>query len=273
MKIKFYYTLILCLSINFCFSQKGNVYNSNYKVTYKLTYQKDSTDAESTASALFVLLIGKNMSLFQSKNSRFNDSLVHAISNKFPNSSDIADMQTAVSLALNSKKYTRFDFKIWKTQQEIVTMDKVFTDEFVYKEKPEIQWQLSNEKKQINGFQCQKATCYFSGRNYTAWFTYEIPIAEGPYKFSGLPGLIVEISDDRNHYVFEMIGFKEHNEDFLMDIEGIPTVEKSEFFKAKENFKKSFVSQLRAKGVILRNSRSVEKRVQNSRNNSIEIHF
>jgi GLPGLI family protein len=79
-----------------------------------------------------------------------------------------------------------------------------------YKETFPIQlnWQLSNERKRILSYNCQKATCAFRGRNYTAWFTSEIPIPNGPYKFEGLPGLILQISDDKNHYVFSCIGIQ-----------------------------------------------------------------
>jgi len=70
----------------------------------------------------------------------------------------------------------------------------------------DFKWQLSNEHKRILIYDCQKATCTFRGRNYIAWFTSEIPIQNGPYKFGGLPGLILQISDDKDHYVFTCIG-------------------------------------------------------------------
>lgn len=57
-------------------------------------------------------------------------------------------------------------------------------------------WDIKNEMKNIGGFECQQATTFFRGRNYTAWFTHEIPVDFGPMKFGGLPGLILEIYDD-----------------------------------------------------------------------------
>lgn len=39
----------------------------------------------------------------------------------------------------------------------------------------------------------QKATCDFAGRKWIAWFTTEIPIQDGPYKFYGLPCAYCEI--------------------------------------------------------------------------------
>jgi GLPGLI family protein len=57
-------------------------------------------------------------------------------------------------------------------------------------------WELHTETKKIGNFNCQKATITFRGRNYTAWFTNEIPVRYGPWKFQGLSGLILEVYDD-----------------------------------------------------------------------------
>lgn len=66
-------------------------------------------------------------------------------------------------------------------------------------------WKLTNEKKQVNSLNLQKATTTWGGRNWTAWFSPDIPFQEGPYKFHGLPGLIVELYDDKNNYKFELV--------------------------------------------------------------------
>jgi GLPGLI family protein len=65
-----------------------------------------------------------------------------------------------------------------------------------------IAWQISNDVKNINSYRCNKATCHFHGRNYTAWFTLDIPCQWGPYKLQGLPGAILEAYDDRNEVSF-----------------------------------------------------------------------
>lgn len=57
-------------------------------------------------------------------------------------------------------------------------------------------WQLHKEVKQVLGYKCQKATTNYRGRSYTAYFTTEIPINDGPWKFYGLPGLILEVASD-----------------------------------------------------------------------------
>lgn len=66
---------------------------------------------------------------------------------------------------------------------------------------PKFNWKLSNESKLIGTFLCKKATAFFRGRNYTAWYTNKIPVPFGPWKLNGLPGLILEAYDtDKNVY-------------------------------------------------------------------------
>lgn len=66
-------------------------------------------------------------------------------------------------------------------------------------------WKLTDEKKKLRDFNLQKATATWEGRNWIAWFTADIAFQEGPYKFHGLPGLIVELYDDKRNYKFELV--------------------------------------------------------------------
>lgn len=68
-----------------------------------------------------------------------------------------------------------------------------------------INWQLTSETKEVSGYNLQKATADFGGRHWTAWFTKDIPISEGPYKFTGLPGLIFQINDDKGNFNFGLV--------------------------------------------------------------------
>ena len=74
-------------------------------------------------------------------------------------------------------------------------------------EKPE--WIITDETKEIIGYQCFKATTNYRGRVWTAWFTPEIPLQDGPWKLCGLPGLILEAEDNHNEYHFVANGLKQ----------------------------------------------------------------
>ena len=75
---------------------------------------------------------------------------------------------------------------------------------FYYESNDNIVWKISNETKQKDKYKLQKATTDFAGRQWEAWFTTDLPLSEGPYKFNNLPGLVVEVKDSQNYFSFEL---------------------------------------------------------------------
>ncbi|GFZ79627.1 hypothetical protein GCM10011531_06890 [Aquaticitalea lipolytica] len=67
---------------------------------------------------------------------------------------------------------------------------------------PKIKWKILKETKEIGSFVCVKAICNFRGRDYTAWFSLDIPLPYGPWKLQGLPGLILEAYDTDKEIFF-----------------------------------------------------------------------
>src|SRR3712207_1960357 len=61
----------------------------------------------------------------------------------------------------------------------------------------EPQWQfIPDDTIRVSGYLCNKAQINYAGRNYTAWYAIDIPIPYGPFKFWGLPGLILKIEEE-----------------------------------------------------------------------------
>lgn len=58
-----------------------------------------------------------------------------------------------------------------------------------------IQWNITNEKKQMLGFNCTKAVSKNKDLYLTIWFTTDIPVSSGPVNYFGLPGLVVWAED------------------------------------------------------------------------------
>ena len=54
-------------------------------------------------------------------------------------------------------------------------------------------WKMLNEQKQILDYMCMKASIETEEGVTVAWFTPQIPVSNGPDKWGGLPGMILEL--------------------------------------------------------------------------------
>jgi GLPGLI family protein len=79
-------------------------------------------------------------------------------------------------------------------------------------------WKLQEESQIIAGYTCFKATANYMGRNYTAWFTREIPFPYGPWKLNGLPGLILKAYDETQEIAFSIIEIKKKEQTKELDL-------------------------------------------------------
>ncbi|WP_312074733.1 GLPGLI family protein [Chryseobacterium sp.] len=99
-----------------------------------------------------------------------------------------------------------FDQRLMKNKKDPFNLNlyKINGNYFSLKTEDKMSWKIESETKKISNYTVQKATTDFGGRLWTAWFTKEIPVNEGPYKFVGLPGMILEINDSKNHYSYTL---------------------------------------------------------------------
>jgi len=137
---------------------------SEYRINSKLTYTKDQSIYEMDHINSF----------------GFTDSILQVHENKRV-------------FGVKSKKNT-FVYKNF-IKNTIYTSNNIGFNPFYIKGELDnlIDWKLEDGKKEILGYQCQKATTEFGGRQYEAYFTTEISIPNGPWRFQGLPGLILEV--------------------------------------------------------------------------------
>ena len=98
----------------------------------------------------------------------------------------------------------------------------------------ELQWEIEDSTTTILGFECIKAKADYHGRQWTAWFTPEIPVSDGPWKLRGLPGLILRA------YSNDLFLFKA-TEVNSTDSE-VPTIYSTDSY-AKIDRKKAFANQ------------------------------
>lgn len=166
----------------------------HYKVIYKLSYAIDSTNIEDKKSEYMVLYTGNEISAFSSRAKTLSDPFIIRGNSGYTSKAALTEFHYQLIKNNNTNKLY-YILKIPKGGK---------ADWFYYEnEKDLFNWQIGTETKDIKGYKVQKATTSFAGRNYIAWFSPEIPVSDGPYKFNGLPGLILEISDTDNEWNFE----------------------------------------------------------------------
>jgi GLPGLI family protein len=131
---------------------------------------------------------------------------------------------------------------------------------------------LLDKDSLINGYTVQKARLSYGGRLWSAWYTLEIPVADGPYKFSGLPGLILKVSDSQGHYVFEMTAIERLKEAVAIafyDMGWVKTDRKG-VLSAEENFRHDIINRAREAGANLKSQQTAARNML-KRNNPIEL--
>lgn len=224
------FTFVMFIFANFLFSQKIEQFNYDYKFDYEFSLKTDSLK-ENYGKALMTLYSNQKESIFQDSHKNKMDSVLFG-----PNRPAIID------LSINSGK--KIDFVIRKKRDEntLIYSELVYIDNLGFTENLNLfDWEILNERKNIAGYECTKATTKFRGRHYIAWFTHEIPMTDGPYKFNGLPGLILELQDSKKNFHFVTKRIKKESGIIYYNTSIIGT-ERKKIIPAKLNYYNSMMT-------------------------------
>ncbi len=213
--MKFY--LIFCFFLASCFhaqfriespdfSMKTSTYKAEnydtslYNVYYQLEFVSDAARKEIRKEAVCVLQVGKDYSKFNDVKQLKLDSL----NEKYSHQKEVnaREMEALMNINVAFQPVVLKDL----SKKKIIYQGRIKGIYQYQEEQPEFKWKLEKETKTILGHLCKKATMRFSGRNYIAWFTEAISSNNGPYKFEGLPGLILELMDTKDEFHFLAIG-------------------------------------------------------------------
>ena len=138
------------------------------------------------------------------------------------------------------KAETAYIFKE-RLSNEVITLGRDNDLKYKYKvaESIVLDWEILADTATILNYHCMKAVTQFRGRRYYAWFTIDIPINDGPWKFHGLPGMIMKIEDSDNVFCMTAIGLEKIDSPILKvnDIlnNTFETIDYKLFNKLKQN--------------------------------------
>ena len=201
---------------------------SDLEVHYEMKLIQDSTNKELTTKAEMILLVNKNKSYyFNPEMVKFYARLEQQI-NSSPNLQDLAKNYIPVPKIRQS---------VWKENQEVTITSPLGKYNYSYKS-DEIQWELLPEVKKIEDFICHFAKANIEGVVFYAWYTLEIPFSEGPFKFKGLPGLILELHNKNQTIVISATQIEKKSIEIIRIAEALNITLKSrkEFLSAREKY-------------------------------------
>ena len=72
---------------------------------------------------------------------------------------------------------------------------------------PAVTWELSDEVKEVNGIPSKQARGKLYGREWIVSYATDVPLPVGPWKLTGLPGLVTEAVTTDSLYHFTLISF------------------------------------------------------------------
>lgn len=187
----------------------------NKRFIYEYRFIPDSTNVSDVKSEMMNLDVSDEGSQFYSYDKYSSDSLRRAEIRKMASSGG------AISISADTGKGS-VKYKISKKYPtyNVFFHNRVLLDNYKVAEERKINWKISSEKQKVGEWNTQKAEADFGGRHWTAWFASDIPIQDGPYKFHGLPGLIVKLEDKTKSHVFNLQGVKnieELSKDIISD--------------------------------------------------------
>ncbi len=170
----------------------------NTRFIYQVTATPDSTNTEKKTEQAYLDTDGKQ-SFFYAENTMKRDSLMERMR---------ATKNFERSQMENLRSNLQFTIEKDLVNQSLVYKSRIGRDQYSYNETYDFQWKILPETVKIGDYETQKAETQFGGRTWYAWFTLQVPLQDGPYKFGGLPGLIVKVQDAKGDYSFDLMQAK-----------------------------------------------------------------
>jgi GLPGLI family protein len=175
----------------------------NQRFMYEYKFVSDSTNKADVKTELMNLDTTPKGSKFYSYTSYKSDSLMRVDLEKQLKATGSINIKTD-----QRKGFVRYTVAKNYQNGNVDFRNRIGMDAFKVTEDRKIAWKILPNKQKIGNWETQKATTEFGGRKWTAWFCNDIPIQDGPYKFSGLPGIIVKLEDQTQSHVFNLVGIK-----------------------------------------------------------------
>jgi GLPGLI family protein len=188
---------LLATTFQVAYAQKPDT--AQILVHYKFTQVLDTNSRAHTYTENTVLFVGKASASYKSYDRQLQNQLFRRQMQEAITNSPDGNIRLDRHITGSGSEYYQFINDKKLVRKEVSMMDSYIINDDL----PAINWHISGDKQAFGELSCQKATCHFKGRNYTAWFCPDLPVHVGPWKLNGLPGVIVEAYDAKKEVVFK----------------------------------------------------------------------
>lgn len=217
------------------------IFAQTNRFVYQVTMKSDASDKNAIKTENAYLDISQEKSVFYSENRIKRDSVIQATIQSGGARGFNRDQME------NLRSNINYSIEKDKKNQKTTFKDRIGRDVYIYEEDRPISWKILPETTKIGEYKVQKAETDFAGRKWTAWFTTDLPYQDGPYKFGGLPGLIVKVEDDKGEYSFDLMkNYKIADFPTLNQFGNTIKVKRSDYIKQQKKFMEdpmAFMSQ------------------------------
>ncbi|WP_157844428.1 GLPGLI family protein [Chryseobacterium sp. Leaf404] len=210
-------------------------YGQNSSFIYEHRYISDSTNRKVINTEIMTLSVNKDRSEFYSMDKFKSDSTLLVESKK-------GVFMMPPNKLMNSDRVRK---QLQSTTIDYITI--ISNSKYLVSQNIILEWNILQEFDNILGYRTQKARTEFGGRKWIAWFTKEISIQDGPYKFYGLPGLILKIEDIGKNHTFELKGIRKTAVNFVYPELGnfkLFKISNSKYEKIFKNYRKYPIADL-----------------------------
>lgn len=202
------YIISICAQSPYNLDTRANIFIDNALVECIYTYTvnaplKSDASQKQTLEYITILQSNGSVSKFWDWHLFKRDSIVYTSVNPLSRDS-LNKLNWKYNFNIENL-FTPIVFKNYQNNKFTVT-DEVTFSSYCYIEKyADIEWKLSGDTATVCGYVCHKAVTNYGGKEWTVWYAMDIPTNDGPWKLSGLPGLILKAEDNANTHTFEAI--------------------------------------------------------------------
>ncbi|WP_312305614.1 GLPGLI family protein [Chryseobacterium sp.] len=213
---------VFLLLYSLLFSQNGKAV---MQITYETRIISDTLNRQNVQQYEMILLCNATESVYFNREAK----------DFYTRSDKTAGIVTTAGII---PKYPKTEYSICKSDNTLTAFLPVGKYIFSFKE-PDLKWEVLTDTKKVQNYHCRLAkTTSDTGDVFFAWYTEDIPIPEGPFRFKGLSGTVLEVYNKSRTIEISADSIQKNNETIapLPYSSVVKAKTKKQYLEARKNY-------------------------------------